>query len=184
MEKAIKHMDQINTALASAPLTLIHNDCNPRNMCLRKKSNDLKSTSESLEPQLCLYDWELAKVDVPQRDLAEFLTFTLSPSTPNVTRIELIDYYRCNLQQLSGKDYPMNRLIILKLCDCIDLSLFYCRFIKIFNITLYDFAIRRLLMYTMAHTFKDYVYLPRVVHSLFVYIEAVDDECILIPSKL
>ncbi len=51
--------------------------------------------------------------------------------------------------------------------------LFYCRFIKVFNAAAYDFAARRLLLYTMVHTFKDYAFLPRVVNSLFSYIEAI-----------
>lgn len=35
-----------------------------------------------------------------------------------------------------------------------------------------DFAVSRLLLYTMGHTYKDYVFLPRVVDSLFRYIDA------------
>ena len=35
-----------------------------------------------------------------------------------------------------------------------------------------DFATDRLLMYTMAHTYKDYMFLPRVIDSLFNYITA------------
>lgn len=35
-----------------------------------------------------------------------------------------------------------------------------------------DFAVNRLLMYTVVHTYKDYVFLPRVVDSLFRYINA------------
>lgn len=33
-----------------------------------------------------------------------------------------------------------------------------------------DFAMNRLLMYTMAHTYKDYLFLPRVVSSHFTYL--------------
>ena len=58
------------------------------------------------------------------------------------------------------------------------------RFIEVFNAAVYDFAARRLLLYTMAHTFKDYAYLPRVVNSLFSYIEAVHDRNSFMISKL
>ena len=50
--------------------TLIHNDFNPRNIMLRGQPL-----------QLCAYDWELATIGAPQRDLAEFLCFTLAPET-------------------------------------------------------------------------------------------------------
>lgn len=55
-----------------------------------------------------------------------------------------------------------------------------------YNASVLDFAIRRLLMYTMAHTFKDYTYLPRVVDSVFAYIEGVGEECfhLITGSKL
>lgn len=49
------------------PRTLIHNDFNPRNFVLR---------GECDPPQLCAYDWEIAAVGPPQRDLAELLCFT------------------------------------------------------------------------------------------------------------
>jgi hydroxymethylglutaryl-CoA reductase (NADPH) len=52
--------------LESEPRTLIHHDFNPRNICLRGG-------------RLCAYDWELAAVGAPQRDLAELLCFVLRP---------------------------------------------------------------------------------------------------------
>lgn len=52
---------------AMLPRTLIHNDFNPRNFALR---------ANSTPPRLCLYDWEIAAVGPPQRDLAELLCFT------------------------------------------------------------------------------------------------------------
>ncbi len=47
--------------------TVIHNDFNPRNIAIRKNG----------EP--AIYDWELAVVDFPQRDILEFLSFVLTP---------------------------------------------------------------------------------------------------------
>lgn len=49
------------------PRTLIHNDFNPRNFVLRHAGDS---------PRLCLYDWEIAAIGPPQRDLAELLCFT------------------------------------------------------------------------------------------------------------
>lgn len=63
-------------------------------------------------------------------------------------------------------------------------ALFHCRFMEVFNAAVLDFTIRRLLLYTMAHTFKDYTYLPRVVENVFVYIESMNDNFLTINSKL
>lgn len=46
------------------------------------------------------------------------------------------------------------------------------RFTKVYNAAVLEFLIRRLLLYAMAHTFKDYTYLPRVINSVFAYIES------------
>ena len=59
--------------LDAAPRTLIHNDFNPRNIAIRRGDG---------VPRLCAFDWELATVGAPQRDVAEFLCFTLPPDAP------------------------------------------------------------------------------------------------------
>ena len=56
-----------------------------------------------------MYDWELAAVDVPQHDLAEFLAFTLQPSTPLKTWLELIEFYRQHLLYYSAMEYPQEQ---------------------------------------------------------------------------
>ncbi|MGH9146197.1 MAG: thioester reductase domain-containing protein, partial [Vicinamibacterales bacterium] len=53
-------------ALEQQPATLIHNDFSPRNLALRHDACGFR---------LCAYDWELATLGPPQRDLAEFLCF-------------------------------------------------------------------------------------------------------------
>ncbi|MEY4041960.1 MAG: hypothetical protein RL233_1491 [Bacteroidota bacterium] len=45
--------------------TIIHNDFNPRNVLIRRGGIP------------CFYDWELAVIDFPQRDILEFLSFVL-----------------------------------------------------------------------------------------------------------
>lgn len=49
----------------NVPRTLIHNDYNPRNIAIRKNDD------------VCIYDWELAVIDYPHRDIVELLSFTL-----------------------------------------------------------------------------------------------------------
>ena len=45
--------------------TIIHNDFNPRNIAIRKNGSPV------------IYDWELAMIDFPHRDVIEFLSFVL-----------------------------------------------------------------------------------------------------------
>jgi hydroxymethylglutaryl-CoA reductase (NADPH) len=47
------------------PLTVVHNDFNPRNVALRKTGLP------------CIYDWELAVKTIPHRDIVEFLCFAM-----------------------------------------------------------------------------------------------------------
>jgi thioester reductase-like protein len=56
--------------LDAAPRTIIHNDFNPRNIAIRRRHGRLT---------LCAFDWELATLGAPQRDVAEFLCFVLPP---------------------------------------------------------------------------------------------------------
>ncbi len=51
------------------PATLVHNDFNQRNVGVRDSG------------QIVVLDWELARVNTPQRDVAELLTFTLDAHT-------------------------------------------------------------------------------------------------------
>ena len=106
---AIKKFGDIESILMAAPRTLIHNDCNPRNICLRKAETigggDIFSTIAD-SCRLCLYDWELAQIGTPQRDMFEFLSFTLKPSTPIETWLELVHFYRGCLEEETGLVYP------------------------------------------------------------------------------
>ncbi len=84
-------------ALASLPQTLIHNDFNPRNIALRRDSSGLR---------LCAFDWELATVGAPQRDLAEFLSFVLPPDAAARTIARWVERYRALLVAESSVSLP------------------------------------------------------------------------------
>ena len=132
MSRAIDSVPLIWAIFESAPHTLIHNDCNPRNICLRQPNSSLTSPISLPAPQLthhhrgashttqashtdsipfqdprtlCMYDWELATVGVPQYDLAEFLCFTLQPSTPPSVWLSLLEFYRQHLEHYSGVEF-------------------------------------------------------------------------------
>ncbi|MFM7023410.1 MAG: phosphotransferase [Flavobacteriales bacterium] len=63
------------------PLTVIHNDCNPRNIAIRKNGG------------VCIYDWELAVKDFPSRDIVEFLSFVLPPGFSKEEMMKYLDHY-------------------------------------------------------------------------------------------
>jgi hydroxymethylglutaryl-CoA reductase (NADPH) len=67
---------------------VIHNDCNPRNIAIRKNGD------------VCIYDWELAVIDFPSRDVVEFLSFVL---LPDFTKEEMM-FYLNNYSELNPKN--------------------------------------------------------------------------------
>ncbi len=116
--------------------TLIHNDFNPRNVALRRSHED--------GVRACIYDWELATVQVPQRDLAEFLAFSLRPDVDLRTVDAYVELHRAQLERHVGTR--------------IDRGHWH----RGYELALYDFAVTRLLLYFMAHTSSEYGFLPRV----------------------
>jgi hypothetical protein len=72
--------------------TLIYNDIQIRNIAMEKQGDAW---------HLCLYDWEVATIHLPQRDLVEFLSYLI---TPEVSDSDLRDYFeisRVTLEKLS-----------------------------------------------------------------------------------
>ena len=116
--------------------TLIHNDFNPRNIMLR-----------GFPLRLCAYDWELATIGAPQRDLAEFLCFTLAPETSADDAPAWLQRYCGLLEEQTGTTI-----------DRIEWE-------AGFRAALCDFLIDRLAMYAMIHRFRPQAFLPRVVRT-------------------
>ncbi|MCU0296289.1 MAG: aminoglycoside phosphotransferase family protein [Candidatus Nanopelagicales bacterium] len=65
----IDTIDQWHPAKDAMPACLVHNDFNQRNVGFRGSG------------EVVVLDWELARVNTPQRDVAELLTFTLDAHT-------------------------------------------------------------------------------------------------------
>jgi thioester reductase-like protein len=131
--------------LEEGPRTLIHHDFNPRNICLRPT---LKGRSGSAdEPlRLCAYDWELATLGAPQRDLAEFLCFVLTDQT-TADAGRWIEHHRVALERASGAAIDPKR------------------WARGFRSALYDLLINRLAMYAVVHRVRRQSFLPRVVRT-------------------
>jgi hydroxymethylglutaryl-CoA reductase (NADPH) len=144
LQRKIRNVKSWWSDIDAMPKTLIHNDFNPRNICLRHSTE----SEDSFGYRLCAYDWELATIHIPQRDLAELLVFVL---TPEVTKKEVDQYlevHRLSLEAATG--------------ECIDPA----QWEHGFSLSLCDFAITRFMFYVMAHTFRYYPFMERVSQTL------------------
>ncbi len=120
------------------PRTLIHHDCNPRNLTFLR-------TPDGLE--LCAYDWELATVGLPQYDLAELLCFVLPEPDQQQVAESAIQGHRVALEAAAG---------------CVlDPELWRAGMV----IALRSFIICRLPLYVMMQRFRPQAFLPRVVRN-------------------
>ena len=120
--------------LERAPRTLIHHDFNPRNVCLRAGG-------------LCAYDWELATVGAPQRDLAEFLCFVLPPDSSATDVLGWIERHRRALARETGATIERDG------------------WRRGFSAALYDLLINRLSTYALVHRIRPQAFLPRVLRT-------------------
>ena len=136
--RAVNSIDDWWAQIESMPRTLVHNDFNPRNLAFRPTENG---------PMLCLYDWELATLHLPQRDLAEILAFVLSSEVSKEEIEHYIELHRKTLEHHSGKAI-----------DPVQWRLGY-------TLALLDMIVNRLSLYLMAHTFRDYKFMARVVKT-------------------
>ena len=133
-------------ALDAAPHTLIHNDFNPRNVCLRGAAGAWR---------LCAYDWELAAIGTPMRDLAEFLCFVSPPDIGRESIDALIDRHADRFGMTAGVRADR------------------AEWHAAFGAALAELLIDRLSVYAMVHRVKPQSFLPRVIrgwsalHSLF-----------------
>lgn len=123
--------------LRALPATLIHNDFNPRNLVLRRAGEGAA--------RLCVYDWELATLGAPQRDLAELLCFTWRAELPAGRLDVLLEAHRRALIETSGHD--------------IDPRAWQAGF----ALALRHLLIERFAMYTLMHRFRPLAYLPGVM---------------------
>ena len=119
--------------LEAMPRTLVHNDFNPRNIALRKEDG-----------RLVAYDWELATLHVPQRDLAELLAFVLTSDADDRVVTHHVEVHRRALEEASG--------------GTLDPRLWR----RGYRLALWDFAITRLGVYLLSHTERELAFVEHV----------------------
>jgi thioester reductase-like protein len=124
--------------LEALPRTLVHNDFNPRNICLGTGADG---------PRLIAYDWELACVGAPQRDLAELLCFVLPEDVSDQEVDDWIERHREHLERATGAAIAQSD------------------WRQGFRSALYDLMLNRLPMYALVHRIRHQPFLPRVVRT-------------------
>jgi thioester reductase-like protein len=126
--------------LEALPRTLIHNDFNPRNICLRETVDG---------PVLTAYDWELATLGAPQHDLAELLCFVLDAGATDRDIDFWIERHRGHLQRETG------------------VALDSAAWRHGFRAALYDLMLNRIPMYALIHRVRRQSFLPRIVRTWY-----------------
>ena len=129
------------------PRTLIHYDFNSRNITFKRIDGS---------PQLIAYDWELATIHLPQRDIAELLSFALSDKEDQFDEnlVEsLVEQHRLLVEQESGKS--------------LDKDLWRQGFLY----SLYDFLIYRLSIYSIGNHYKPCSFWGPTYHTVMRLIE-------------
>ena len=121
------------------PRTLIHNDFNPRNVCLRPTHDG---------PRLCVYDWELATYHIPQHDLVEFLLFVVGPEIEYDKVFAYMEAHRKALEKYAQTTIDQEQWRIG------------------FNLGIFDLTVNRIALYLMAHTFRHYRFMQPVMRTL------------------
>ncbi|MFJ8630164.1 hypothetical protein [Streptomyces sp. NPDC093568] len=125
--------------LHAMPRTLVHNDFNPRNIAVR-------------DGRVVAYDWELATVDVPQRDVVELLAFTVGPQVTWDQVDRLLTVHAQAVAEVSpraavlvaGSDWRQG-----------------------YRLALREFLMTRLALYLAGHTQREFAFLPRVTETAF-----------------
>jgi len=143
LKKALKDLPDMLRAMLKHPMTLTHNDFNPRNICLRRQGNSM---------QAVVYDWELAMFQNPHHDLVEFLVFTLAPDAP----LNLFDHY--------------SRLYFSLLEDKVDRAPSWGEFQQGLALNAVELALVRFNLYLMGHNLLNFGFMERVYRNLARYI--------------
>lgn len=134
LELSIEGLDRWWAAIEELPRTLVHNDFNPRNVALRARDETLVA-----------YDWELATLHLPQRDLAEFLAFVLPPDVEEATVEGHLEVHRAALEAAAERELGEEE------------------WRHGYRLALRDFELTRLQLYMMGNVQREFSFLDRLV---------------------
>ncbi|HEX4923412.1 MAG TPA: phosphotransferase, partial [Bdellovibrionales bacterium] len=132
--------------LGRLPHTLVHHDYNPRNLAFRADGS------------LCVFDWELATIHLPQRDTVELLAFVLSGQVPVERAAELLEHHRLALQAGSGTTLRKSEWVLGA------------------SIAIKEFIYSRLSMYFVAHAQRHCDFIQRTYRTAIAISKLLDKE--------
>ena len=158
-----KNLPEIIKAFRQYPQCFVHNDASPRNLCLR-------SANDGMEEWACLYDWEISCIHVPQRDIAEFLTFVVEDGADADVISSYAEFYCKSLKK---------ELIQLKSCDkLIERTTNPEAFHRIFDFCMMEMLAVKLSTYgTVMGVFRvPFPFIPRLVRESTNYVASVIDK--------
>jgi len=139
LEYIIEHESELDI-----PKTLVHNDFNPRNIAVRKSG------------EVCIYDWELAVLNYPHRDVIELLSFTL----PNeFDQVELMKYLKYHYE-----------------AEGIKLGLDWGVWKSAYIYTLKEYLLTRVLFYTSAQVVMKLKFVDRIYTNCITMINLLENE--------
>lgn len=123
----------LESEFVASQKTIIHNDFNPRNVIIRNGGNP------------CIYDWELAVVDFPQRDILEFLSFVLPADFDDQTFWNYIKGHFEKMQTTQSSTDILTWTSYLKACK-VALKTYICCRVSFYEVSgivaKYDFSQR------------------------------------------
>ncbi|HVF39587.1 MAG TPA: thioester reductase domain-containing protein [Gemmatimonadaceae bacterium] len=135
--RLVEKVCEWSVPLTALSRTLVHNDFNPRNIGIFMDG----------EPRLSAFDWELATIGVPQRDIAELLCWTMNASAAREDVAHWLERSRLHLESATGARI-----------DASDWELG-------FRAALCELIVDRLAMYAMIDRFRPQRYLPRLMRN-------------------
>ncbi len=135
----LQDMERHLNTIKAFPMTLTHNDFNPRNICLRTWGTGYR---------LVAYDWELPCYQNPQRDLIEFLLYSMPEGTPLEVYDGYIRYYREALQRRTGSGFDEDN------------------FSQVLYLNALKFAVVRFNLYLLAHNIMKFDFMDRIYGNL------------------
>jgi hydroxymethylglutaryl-CoA reductase (NADPH) len=97
--------------------------------------------------EICIYDWELAVLNIPQRDVFEFLAFSLDIDFSDDRLKKLMTIHFKLLEEINGPSYSWDD------------------FLDDFIVSGYEFLITRASFYLAGNTLVDYRFIKRVFIS-------------------
>ncbi|MCW3104798.1 MAG: hypothetical protein JWO09_3238 [Bacteroidetes bacterium] len=120
-----------------SPLTIVHNDFNPRNIAIKNDDGPV------------IYDWELAVLNIPQRDSIELLSFVLPEDFSSTQLSEYLEYHHRIFVEKTGSAISLSDW----LCDC--------------RIIVLEYLCSRISFYLAGGALLDYSFSRRIFMNAF-----------------